>query len=90
MMYAFYIIYSFKLDRYCHGHTSDVDKRLMEHNSGVSVYTSKASDWILKYTEYFSTRELAQERERQVKRKKSRKYIEWLIAGSPTDAALSD
>ena len=78
-MYCIYIIYSTKLDRYYIGYTADVNKRLAEHNTGISTFTSKAADWTIRYTENFTTRELAQKREMEIKRKKSRKYIEWLI-----------
>ncbi len=57
----------------------DLEKRLEEHNSGISTYTSKADDWNLKYSEYFPDRETAISREREIKKKKSRKYIEYLI-----------
>ena len=79
IMYFVYIIYSPKLNRYYIGYTEDFSRRLVEHNSGKSNYTSKTNDWILKYTESFSTRLEAHRRELEIKNKKSRKYIEWLI-----------
>jgi len=79
-MYWVYIIYSEKLDRYYVGHSSDLEKRLKEHNSGISVYTARASDWSFFYTKPFSTREEAHKEEMRIKKKKSRKYIEWIIA----------
>jgi len=78
--FTVYIVYSPTLDKYYVGYTTDLPKRLTEHNSGISTYTSKASDWIIKYTENFSDRESAMKREREIKNKKSRKYIVWLIA----------
>jgi putative endonuclease len=54
-------------------------KRLCEHNNGISTFTSKASDWVLKYQQWFPERELAMKQEKEIKNKKSRKYIEWLI-----------
>ena len=75
-----YIIYSPLLDKYYIGYTTDLIKRLSEHNSGISTFTSKASDWVLKYHELFPKRELAMKREKEIKDKKSRKYIEWLIS----------
>ena len=60
MGFSVYIIYSEVLDRYYVGHTADIDKRLKEHNSGASSFTSKAQDWLLKYREDFETRALAQ------------------------------
>ncbi|OOQ60077.1 GIY-YIG nuclease family protein [Mucilaginibacter pedocola] len=80
MEYCCYIIYSNKLDRYYVGHTDDVDERIVQHNSGISTYTAKANDWTLVHREVFLTREGARNRENQIKKKKSRKYIEWIIS----------
>ena len=78
-MFHVYIIYSLKLDKYYVGYSSDLNKRLAEHNSGISKYTSKANDWMQKFSERFTTREEAMKREKEIKNKKSRKYIEYLI-----------
>ena len=80
MSFTVYIIYSVSLDKYYIGYAEDVDVRLVQHNSGLSTFTAKTSDWKLVYQEVFSTRADAQKRERMIKAKKSRKYIEWLIA----------
>jgi putative endonuclease len=74
-----YIIYSATIDKFYIGYTTDLQKRHEAHNSGISTFTSKAKDWKLKYSEKYETRELAMKREREIKSKKSRKYIEWLI-----------
>ena len=79
MYFYVYILYSAKLDKYYIGYTSDLDKRIIDHNTGISDYTAKASDWELKYSEQFPSRETAMKREKEIKAKKSRKYIEWLI-----------
>ena len=80
IMFCLYIIYSQQLDRFYVGYTENIEKRLAEHNSGISDYTSSAQDWVLKYTEYFPDRYTAHQREITIKKKKSRKYIEWLIS----------
>jgi len=80
MSYIVYIIYSAKLDRYYIGYSEDVEERLLQHNSGLSTYTAKANDWELKYTQHFDSRTEAMKRETEIKKKKSRKYIEWLIS----------
>jgi len=80
MAYSVYIIYSAKLDKYYVGYTEDIDQRLMQHNEGISTFTSKATDWVLKYTAVFNSRTEAHQRESEIKKKKSRKYIEWLIS----------
>ena len=81
-MYSVYIIYSLTLDKYYVGYTEDIAQRLQQHNEGISKFTSKARDWILKYTVVYESRELAHQRELEIKRKKSRKYIEWLISSA--------
>lgn len=48
-MYCCYIIYSVKLDRYYIGHTENMNQRLLQHNSGISTFTAKANDWLLKW-----------------------------------------
>ncbi len=81
-MYYVYIIYSTRLNRYYVGHSINLEDRLSQHNTGMSKFTSKASDWQLKYFESFATRDEAFTREREIKGKKSRKYIEWLISSA--------
>ncbi len=78
-MFCCYIIYSQKLDKYYVGHSEDMQERLAQHNSGISAFTAKAADWVLVYIELFDSREKAFRREREIKKKKSRNYIEWLI-----------
>ncbi len=80
MSFSVYIIYSPTLDRYYTGHTVDLAGRLEQHNSGVSKFTSKATDWHLSYEELYTTRTEAIKREKEIKSKKSRKYIESLIS----------
>ena len=80
MGYYCYILYSAKLDRYYVGHSENVDKRIIQHNSGDSAFTSKTEDWVIVYQQQFQTRKEARDRETEIKKKKSRKYIEWLIS----------
>src|SRR5688572_1517488 len=78
-MYFVYIIYSKKLDRFYIGYSEDPLQRVLQHNTGISTFTSKSCDWILVYTEEFPSRKLAYKREMEIKKKKSRKYLMWLI-----------
>jgi putative endonuclease len=89
MHYHIYIIYSHSLDKYYTGYTEDIALRINQHNLGISTFTAKASDWELKYSETFPTRESAMKRESAIKKKKSRKYIEWLISSAGERACLS-
>ncbi len=75
-----YILYSEKLNKYYVGACIDLDRRLYEHNIGHSKFTSIGMPWVLKHTEFYDTLPLAKKREQEIKKKKSRKYIESLIA----------
>jgi putative endonuclease len=77
-----YILYSTKLNKYYVGACIDLDRRLYEHNIGHSKFTALGIPWQLKYTEDFSTLQLAKKRELEIKKKKSRIYIENLIGSS--------
>ena len=79
-MYHLYIIYSKKLDRFYTGHTQNLESRLINHNDGHSRYTSKAKDWKVVYSEDFDTRKAVIIRELEIKKKKSRPYIEYLVS----------
>jgi len=74
-----YILYSAKLDKYYVGSTTDMSRRLEEHNRGKEKFTRTGCPWILVYTEIFTELLDARRRETFIKKQKSRKYIETLI-----------
>jgi putative endonuclease len=74
-----YILYSQKLDKYYIGSCINMDIRLRQHNSGVSKFTRVGIPWIVAYAEEYTLLSDARRRELQIKRMKSRKYIEDLI-----------
>jgi putative endonuclease len=80
MHFFVYILYSQSIDQYYIGYTEDLEDRIFRHNNSGSKATKKANDWKLIYTESFNLKSEAITRELEIKRKKSRKYIEWLIA----------
>ncbi|WP_445709702.1 GIY-YIG nuclease family protein [Flavobacterium mesophilum] len=55
------------------------NKRIDDHLNSRSKFTKSAKDWEIKYFETFLTRSEACKRELQIKKMKSRKYIEDLI-----------
>jgi putative endonuclease len=80
-MYFIYILNSSKTDKYYTGSTDNLASRLKHHNSGSTPSTKGgAPEWVLKYSESLPNRISALKRELEIKRKKSRKYIEWLIS----------
>ncbi len=81
-MFYVYILYSKAISRFYIGQSENPEKRLVSHNSGISRYTSVANDWTIVHTESFEDRTGAIKRERQIKRMKSRRYIEDLVGRS--------
>ena len=80
-MYFFvYILFSNTLDKFYVGHTQNLTDRIYRHNNSGSKSTKNASDWKLVYSEQLSNRSEAYKREMEIKKKKSRKYIENLIS----------
>ena len=63
-MFTVYILFSPSSGKHYYGYTSDINKRLVEHNSGLSNFTSKYIPWELIYSESFSTRSEAMKREK--------------------------
>ncbi len=85
-MYYTYIIHSSSIDKYYIGYTSDLQTRIARHNSGWGKFSSRGIPWKLVYREEFYTKSEAMKREIEIKKKKSRKYIEELIhAGGRPD-----
>ena len=82
-LYFVYIIYSPKINQFYIGSTNDLEARLRHHNSGATPSTRKgAPEWIIRYIENFPNKSEALKREIQIKRKKSRKYIDFLISSA--------
>ena len=81
-MFYVYIIRSAKNGRYYVGSTNNLERRLIEHNSGRMKSTKGYIPFELVYKEFFSDRILAVRRERYIKSQKSKLFIENLIVGS--------
>ena len=79
-MYFVYILYSKTFDRYYVGHCEEMAARLGRHNAGQVTSTKPYKPWEVVYVEQFESRAAAAAREKEIKQKKSRKYISYLIA----------
>ena len=79
-MYFVYLLYSKSYDRYYVGQCEDLIIRLARHNARAVPSTKAYAPWEMVYSESYSTRSLASQREREIKNKKSRKYIEFLLS----------
>ena len=82
MGFYVYIIYSKSADRYYTGYSHDPELRLHRHNEGWTKSTKSGIPWKLVYTEVYSSRSEAMKREKEIKRMKSRKFIESLIGST--------
>jgi len=75
-----YILYSQKLNKYYVGACTDLPRRLREHNSGHSTFTALGMPWEVVFAKEFPSLQEAKRFELSIKKMKSRKYIEALIA----------
>jgi len=77
MSFCVYILFSPSLDKFYVGSTDNVDKRLIEHNSGFykGAYTSKRSDWEIFLHFNCSSRQRAKLIESHIKNMKSSTFI---------------
>jgi putative endonuclease len=82
MDFYVYIIHSSSRDKYYIGYSSNPEIRLIEHNLGATPSTRTGKPWILVYKEKFTDKKSAIIREHQIKKMKSRKYIQSLISNS--------
>ena len=78
MPYFVYIIYSDSSGIYYKGYTSNPEKRLEEHNSGLSKFTCNKGPWVMVYLEECFSKSQALKREKSLKRY-NHEYIKILI-----------
>ena len=70
------------------GWTTDVDRRLIQHNAGTGARTTRGRPWVLLHTEKFRTRRQAMSREWYLKRdRKFRKQLALKISAPRPSSA---
>jgi len=74
-MFFAYVIKSVEFNYYYKGHTSNLEKRLGQHNSGMTKSIKPYAPFILVYTEQFETEKEAIEREKYFKTAAGRRYL---------------
>lgn len=67
MNHYVYILKSRKSEKLYIGYTSDLRKRMIDHNSGGTRFTSRVNDWSLIYIEVFVSKQDAIKREKSLK-----------------------
>ena len=78
-MYYVYILKSQKTGRYYVGATENIENRLKEHNNGKSKSTRPFAPYEMVYQEICQSLCDARKREKYIKSKKSRRFIDRLI-----------
>ena len=77
-----YILQSDRDGSFYIGHTARLAERVRRHNEGRSPYTRAKIPWTVVYKEECVTRSEAMKRERELKNRKNRDYIEQLVRAS--------
>lgn len=75
-MYFVYVLWSDKLQKRYVGFTSNLSKRLAEHNSGKTPFTKTGMPWEIIYTEEYSVESEARLKEKFLKSGVGRKFLD--------------
>ncbi|MBL7883180.1 MAG: GIY-YIG nuclease family protein [Bacteroidia bacterium] len=79
-MFTVYVLYSPKHNKIYIGYTSDIENRMLSHNSlATKGYTIKYRPWEIVHKEFFESKVDAMKREKQLKSAKGRELIWGLI-----------
>lgn len=78
-MFYVYVLQSLKNNRFYTGSTDNLERRLHEHNSGLSKYTKSTRPFKLMYFEMFDNRSDAIKREKYFKTGKGREELREII-----------
>ena len=81
-MFYVYVIKSIHSDYLYKGHCENIEKRLKQHNSGMTQSIKAYAPCILVYQESFDTREEAIEREKYFKTAAGRRFLKTKIPAS--------
>ncbi len=76
MQFVVYILFSDSLQKYYVGQTSDLEKRIDEHNRGKANFTSKGIPWKLIHFFSCNNRSEATQMEISIKKRGIRRYLQ--------------
>ncbi len=79
-MYYAYVLKSVEHDYYYKGHCRDLEKRLQQHNCGMTDSIRPYIPFVIVYSESFETMEEAVERERYFKSSAGRRFLKKVLA----------
>ena len=81
-MFFVYVLYSTKIHKRYIGKTGNIEKRLSEHNNGLSTWTKRGIPWVLTYYEAFLLSPDATKRESFLKSGRGRDYLDQILKTS--------
>ncbi|OFZ53300.1 MAG: endonuclease [Bacteroidetes bacterium RIFCSPHIGHO2_02_FULL_44_7] len=79
-MFVVYVLKSSATEKSYVGMTTDINRRLKEHNAGKHFYTRRHIPWVVVRTESLPGREEARARERYLKSAAGRRFLERVFA----------
>jgi len=78
-MFFVYVLWSESANRRYVGMSTDLDKRLTQHNAGYNRSTKAYRPWLIVYSETFKTRIEAREREIYLKSGIGREFLDKIL-----------
>ncbi len=81
-MFTVYVLWSDRLQKRYIGSTKNIDKRLMEHNSGKNRFTKGGVPWKVVYIESFQSNSEGRKREVFLKSGVGRRFLDDILKGS--------
>jgi putative endonuclease len=75
-MFYVYVLYSSSLEKYYIGSTEDLQKRLVQHNSGKGNFTKKGLPWKLIFSIECESRTEAVQLEIKIKKRGAKRYLQ--------------
>ncbi len=82
-MYFVYILQSINADKFYVGYTSNLERRLLEHQSGNSVFDRTYRPFRLVFSEKYENKLVAMRREREIKSYKGGNSFKNLVGRTP-------
>jgi putative endonuclease len=74
--YYVYVLFSERLGKHYTGYSSDVEKRLLHHNSAQDKFSKKGVPWHIVATFKCADKRAAMQLEKRVKARGAKRYIE--------------
>ncbi|MBI4100299.1 GIY-YIG nuclease family protein [Candidatus Microgenomates bacterium] len=74
-MYVVYILKSRVAEKTYVGHTDNLERRLIQHNNGNSIFSKRYRPWEIIYSDFFATLEEVIKREKYFKSAVGRRWM---------------